>query len=182
MKREEDVRTGLVVTGFEPLDWIMEWEPRCFPKSPFSRKTYEWLVRQHWLLLYREGGRRVGWAGLIHAGDQADLATIAVIPPLWGRGIGKRMLREVLLFARIMELKEIFLEVRPSLARARRLYEYFGFELVTVRRKYYPDGEDALVMGVRLSGFSPFIPGVRHLYEEKDEPEGGEKGQPEPGE
>ena len=43
-----------------------------------------------------------------------------------------------------------FLEVRASNAAACRLYSKMGFEEVGIRKGYYSDGEDALLMEKRL--------------------------------
>ena len=40
----------------------------------------------------------------------------------------------------------LMLEVRASNAAARRLYARHGFEELHVRRRYYPGGEDAVIM------------------------------------
>jgi len=40
----------------------------------------------------------------------------------------------------------VFLEVRESNAPARALYGRAGFVSIAVRKKYYGDGEDAVVM------------------------------------
>jgi ribosomal-protein-alanine N-acetyltransferase len=45
-----------------------------------------------------------------------------------------------------------FLEVRPSNAAARALYERAGFRDAGLRARYYQDGEDALVMRCDLGG------------------------------
>jgi ribosomal-protein-alanine N-acetyltransferase len=45
----------------------------------------------------------------------------------------------------------MLLEVRVDNMAARRLYERFGFEQISVRRGYYqPGGVDGLVMRLRL--------------------------------
>jgi ribosomal-protein-alanine N-acetyltransferase len=60
------------------------------------------------------------------------------------------MLAALTLHARQNDATSLLLEVRPSNVRARRLYEGTGFEVIGVRRGYYPDHggrrEDALVM------------------------------------
>jgi ribosomal-protein-alanine N-acetyltransferase len=48
------------------------------------------------------------------------------------------------------------LEVRADNTAAHRLYERSGFELLTVRRKYYQPGDvDAHVMRLHLKGDTP---------------------------
>lgn len=82
--------------------------------------------------------------------DTADLMTIAVSPVYRGHGIGRTMLRRLIGGARRRGMKELFLEVRPSNASARQLYESESFRAISVRKHYYPDGEDALVMVKKL--------------------------------
>ena len=82
--------------------------------------------------------------------DTADLLNIAVDPAFRGRGIGRAMLRRLIGGARRRGMKELFLEVRPSNAAARQLYESESFRALSVRKHYYPDGEDALVMVKKL--------------------------------
>ncbi|MBF0443725.1 MAG: GNAT family N-acetyltransferase, partial [Oligoflexales bacterium] len=43
-------------------------------------------------------------------------------------------------------ITELFLEVRPSNKSALKLYQSFGFIKVSIRKKYYSDGEDALIL------------------------------------
>jgi ribosomal-protein-alanine N-acetyltransferase len=79
--------------------------------------------------------------------DQAELGNVAVADEWRGRGIGARLLREVLDRAGRRGMREIFLEVRPSNHVAQRLYERHGFREVGRRRNYYLEPpEDALVM------------------------------------
>jgi ribosomal-protein-alanine N-acetyltransferase len=54
--------------------------------------------------------------------------------------------------ARIRGCRLATLEVRPSNAPARALYEAFGFEVVGRRRGYYADtGEDAILLARDLA-------------------------------
>lgn len=94
----------------------------------------------------------VGYAGVAAAADQADVQTIAVLEPFQGRGIGSALLTELLDEARRRGALEIFLEVRADNPRARAVYEHFVFEEIGVRRHYYDDGTDAIVMKRKLDG------------------------------
>ncbi|MBP5242076.1 MAG: ribosomal protein S18-alanine N-acetyltransferase [Clostridia bacterium] len=82
--------------------------------------------------------------------DTADLLTIAVHPDCRGRGIGKTMLDRLISGAKRRGTERMFLEVRESNAPALSLYLSEGFEKVSVRKKYYPDGENALVLVKKL--------------------------------
>jgi [ribosomal protein S18]-alanine N-acetyltransferase len=89
----------------------------------------------------------VGYAGLLTAGGQADVLTMAVAEDRWGEGIGAALLGELLAEAGRRGCHEVFLEVRVDNARAQKLYRGYGFTEIGLRRGYYqPSGTDALVM------------------------------------
>lgn len=78
--------------------------------------------------------------------DEAHITVLAVDPRYQRRGLGKWLLMNLLTDACDRALTRATLEVRPSNSRALALYESFGFETLGRRRRYYADGEDALVL------------------------------------
>ena len=78
------------------------------------------------------------------------MARIAVLQNVRGQGIGGKILDRFLQTAKERGAQEVFLEVRVSNAPAIALYKRFGFESVNVRKRYYPDGEDAFLMALEL--------------------------------
>lgn len=89
----------------------------------------------------------LGYAGLDHGGDVADVMTVAVASRGQGRGIGGRLLDELERRARSRGAASVLLEVRADNDAARRLYARAGYELLSTRRRYYQPGDvDALVM------------------------------------
>ncbi len=92
-----------------------------------------------------------GYAGLDHAGDTADVMTIAVLPDRRGGGLGRRLLEELVARARAGGALRLLLEVRADNTAARGLYAQRGFTLVRTRRGYYPGGVDALVLALDLT-------------------------------
>lgn len=100
-----------------------------------------------------EDERIVGYAGLDHAGEVADVMTVAVLPRARGRGLGRRLLAELADRAQERGAAYLLLEVRADNAAARRLYDSVGFVELSVRRRYYQPGDiDAIVMRKTLSG------------------------------
>ena len=99
-----------------------------------------------------EGAEVLGYAGLDHGGDVADVMTIAVAPSARGRGLGRRLLDELETRARAGRAASVMLEVRADNAAAIGLYDRAGYTVVSTRRRYYQPGDvDALVMRKILS-------------------------------
>lgn len=79
--------------------------------------------------------------------DEAHIATLAVHPDERRRYIGQHLLARALLDASKEGAQCSFLEVRRGNAAAQALYYRFGYEVTSVRSRYYRDnGEDALLM------------------------------------
>ena len=98
-------------------------------------------------LVADDGGRVAGYAGLLGAGWQGDVLTLAVAADRWGQGIGTALLRALLTEASRRGCTEVFLEVRTDNGRAQELYRRHEFTEIGIRRGYYqPSGADALVM------------------------------------
>jgi ribosomal-protein-alanine N-acetyltransferase len=98
-------------------------------------------------LVADDDGVVIGYAGLLAAGGQADVLTIAVTLARWGEGTGTALLDAVLAEAASRGCTEVFLEVRSDNTRAQQLYRRHGFTEIGIRKGYYqPSGTDALVM------------------------------------
>jgi [ribosomal protein S18]-alanine N-acetyltransferase len=89
----------------------------------------------------------LGYAGLDHGGEVADVMTIAVAPGAQGRGLGRVLLSELEQRAAARGADHVMLEVRADNLAALGLYERSGFTVLSTRRRYYQPGDiDAIVM------------------------------------
>lgn len=70
-----------------------------------------------------------------------DVISIAVSETYRRTGVGSKLLKSVL-----TQKTELFLEVRESNINAIAFYKNHGFNSVGIRKKYYPDGENAIIM------------------------------------
>jgi ribosomal-protein-alanine N-acetyltransferase len=85
--------------------------------------------------------------------DEGEIANLAVDPTGWGGGIGQALLDAALAEGARRGAAAIYLEVRDSNHRARRLYQSRDFEEVGRRRGYYQRPvEDAIVLRRTLAG------------------------------
>lgn len=101
-----------------------------------------------WVLQDRNGPI-VGYGVMSVAAGECHILNLCIGEQVQGNGYGS-MLLELLLDVAVRHKADVaFLEVRPSNAIARYLYEKAGFNEVGMRRNYYParDGrEDAIIM------------------------------------
>lgn len=92
------------------------------------------------------------WAGaaLVDVGPYAaDLLYIYIRPDYRKQGLAGRLLNEVFrILATKAQIEAMFLEVRVSNVDAQRLYKNLGMSLIGTRKKYYADGEDALIFKI----------------------------------
>jgi ribosomal-protein-alanine N-acetyltransferase len=145
--------TGPVLRQMTPadLDTILALEQQIFGEEAWSGPMLRGELAQqpasrHYLVA-DDGGSVVGYGGLLAAGTQADILTLAVVTGRWGQGTGSALLEALLAEAARRGCTEVFLEVRTDNARAQQLYLRYGFRKIGVRRGYYqPSGTDALVM------------------------------------
>ncbi|CAM4131483.1 ribosomal-protein-alanine N-acetyltransferase [Mycobacterium basiliense] len=116
-----------------------------WPVVAFERELAS--ARNHYVGA-RTAALLVGYAGISRLGRSApyeyEVHTIGVDPAYQGRGIGRRLLGELLEFA---DGGVVFLEVRTDNEPAIALYRSAGFEQVGLRRRYYRiSGADAYTM------------------------------------
>ncbi|EHL96537.1 putative ribosomal-protein-alanine acetyltransferase [Acetobacteraceae bacterium AT-5844] len=84
-------------------------------------------------------------------GEEAEILTLAVAPLARRCGAGTALLAAALRRAADCGARELFLEVSRNNIAAFALYAAAGFTQVGLRRRYYADGSDALVLRRDLS-------------------------------
>ncbi|MET4589061.1 ribosomal-protein-alanine N-acetyltransferase [Arthrobacter sp. 754] len=137
----------------EDVPAVNTLEQRLFPADAWPLQMFLAELSQpdtRRYLVAESGGEIVGYAGLMCIEPIADVQTIAVVPEFEGRGIGSALLTRLIDEARSRGAADVLLEVREDNPRAQQLYVRFGFEKIHVRRKYYRDGVDALIMRLQL--------------------------------
>lgn len=82
--------------------------------------------------------------------DELHITLVAVHPDWRRRGLGRRVLSALLQRARSAGACHATLEVAAGNGAAQSLYSRCGFRTAGVRRRYYRDGDDALVQWTSL--------------------------------
>jgi len=139
------------------LDRISAIEQETF-SDPWSRSAFERLISEKDPRVLFEvaclaDGTVAGYVVAWFIIDEGEIANLAVAPEARSRGIGTRLLTDVITAARRREVGTLYLEVRDSNAAARALYASHGFQEIGRRRRYYRRPvEDALVLRLVLPG------------------------------
>lgn len=148
------------VLAFSPLEAaaiveVAALEARVSPE-PWSAKLFEGELDLHtsarnWILASYEtaaGPELAGFGGMMFVEQEGHLMNIAVDPAGQQKGVATQILHRLTVDAIDRGVTDLTLEVRVNNAAALALYRRFGFAPVGVRKKYYVDGVDALIMWV----------------------------------
>jgi ribosomal-protein-alanine N-acetyltransferase len=138
----------------QDLDAVMVLEYASFPE-PWPRSLYEREIKNDQYSRYlivepatitADGPSLLAQGGYWLMGEEAHIVTIAVDPIWRGHQLGKWLLLTLMAEARQRGAQLVTLEVRPSNHSARALYQRVGFVQSGERKRYYPNGEDALIL------------------------------------
>ncbi len=101
-------------------------------------------------LLAEASGSPAGFILYSLAADEGEILTVAVLPEMRRRGIGRRLLSGAMADMGMRGARRVFLDVDAENRAAVALYEQAGFTRVGLRKGYYrrPDGSrrDALML------------------------------------
>lgn len=130
------------------IDVVDPLEQELFPLDPWSIDQW-WRelaqLHNHYFVV-ESAGELCGYAGLSISGSDADIQTIAIADSFQGKGIGRKLLNQLVARSRELGVTYIFLEVRSDNTSALSMYSSFGFAEISKRAKYYPDGTDAVIL------------------------------------
>lgn len=147
------------VLGIERSVYPRPWSAALFFSELAQRSSRTYLVAHLGRML-------VGYGGLMCHLDEGHITTLAVDPQFQHRAIGARILLALVDEARSRGVRSLGLEVRVANWAAQRLYSWFGFRPVGVRKNYYAEtGEDALVMWLDDLGSEEVAARLRRIRE-----------------
>ena len=101
-------------------------------------------------LVAKIGDKIVGFAGIIPILNEADISNIVVHKDFRNKKIGSYLLQNLINLASSLNIEIINLEVRESNIPAIHLYEKYGFEICGIRKKYYNNTENAILMRKKI--------------------------------
>lgn len=118
-------------------------EAHCFSR-PWRADDFQRMLTEptRTLLVAEADGVFCGYVGAYTVCDETDVTTVAVLPTLRGKGVGRALIGA--LTDKVGG--RIYLEVRESNVAARALYAACGFAEYGIRKNYYENPREDAVL------------------------------------
>lgn len=131
------------------LDTLVTLEKELFQDDAWSKEEFLHEMNDNpcaYLYVYEEDDQVLGYIIPWFAYENADIANIGVKTSAQKRGIASQLMQYFLTIAKEKGCTKYSLEVRVSNDPAINLYKKHGYKIVSVRKNYYSDHEDAYLM------------------------------------
>ncbi len=93
---------------------------------------------------------RLGYIGVWITDPNAEITHLTVREDRRRQGVGETLINRAIAFCKTREVHDVTLEVRVSNTGAIALYEKKKFARVAIRKNYYSNGEDAVLMRLKV--------------------------------
>lgn len=126
---------------------ILKVEAECF-SSPWSEKMFKEEISGKFSHYYvaEVDGHAVGYMGMWSLSGEGHITNVAVAREYRRKGIAKALISHFIEIAKREQLEFMTLEVRESNESAISLYKSFDFKEAGVRKNYYDNRENALLL------------------------------------
>ena len=96
--------------------------------------------------VFKQKNEIIGFAGILLIIDEVNIMNIVVRKDKRNIGIGSLLLEKIIEFSKMHNATFITLEVNEKNISAIKLYEKYGFKQVGLRKKYYNNEDNAILM------------------------------------
>ena len=138
--------------SFDDISSIVEIENKT-NQMPWSKAQFlSSMEVGHYSVVMHKDCDILGFAIYSPIIPESHLLNIAIDPAYQGKGLGDKLLQQIILQNRTIGVKTISLEVRVTNLPAINLYEKRGFHKDAIRPDYYSGSpkEDALLMSLKI--------------------------------
>ncbi len=120
------------------LDIVNNWSRNLFFEEINNPFSYNFVLASNNIV--------IGYLNFWVVPDGIELNNIAIHENYRGKGYGKLLLQFLIECGKVFKSEKIFLEVKEDNLIAQKLYKKYGFKEIYIRKNYYSDNKDAIVM------------------------------------
>jgi [ribosomal protein S18]-alanine N-acetyltransferase len=137
----------------EDVEAVAEIESASFPRPWTKRHFLDEIDSScgHPMVATTPDGTIAGFLCLKLVLDEGEILDVAVASSMRGRGIGRLLVAAALAESRERGAEVVSLEVRVGNDQAIALYERLNFREIGRRKRYYENGDDAILMEYTFS-------------------------------
>lgn len=132
----------------EDINIVVEYEKLLFGQSLGYDMIRSELIENDFAYYFvlELNGEFAGYCGCWITDPNSQIINLFIIPEFQGRKLGDLLLMHVTTFLASNNVDLVTLEVRESNFRAQNMYVKHGFKKEYIRKNYYHDGENAILM------------------------------------
>ena len=136
------------------ISFVYEEEIKIFGKSLGESTLYNEILynKMSRYFIATVDKKRVAYVGSWLTIPNAEILNLFVTDEYRGLGLGNKLVDEVISVCTKENIEMLTLEVRVSNEFAIKMYEKIGFKVGSIRKNYYENNEDALLMVLDLGG------------------------------
>ena len=137
----------IITMNAKHVDSVWEIE-KALIVSPWSKESIQKLTTTDNAVakVATIDGKVVGYYSFYQILDEADVNNIAVDSAWHNKGVGTALMSDMIEECKSRGIASITLEVGANNTVAQKLYEKAGFRQEGLRKKYYNNTEDAIIM------------------------------------
>ena len=99
-----------------------------------------------YIFVYSKDNEIIGYISTSFDGEIVEILNFCVNPNMQNKGIGSSLLEYIFDYFKNLNAKSSILEVRESNTKAISLYTKSGYNKISIRKSYYSNRENALVL------------------------------------
>ena len=103
-----------------------------------------------YLVAKNSEGLILGFSGVQFILDEADITNIVTRKSFRNKGIGSKLLENLIIASKEKNMSSITLEVNENNIYAISLYKKFNFKTTGLRKKYYNGTDNAIIMTLKI--------------------------------
>ena len=132
----------------EDIDFVVYYEKMLFGQSLGYDMIYSEITdnKMAYYFILEYNNEPCGYCGTWYTDPSSQIINLFVVPEYQGKKLGDLLLTHIVEFLNCKGADLVSLEVRATNFRAQNLYLKHGFKKEYIRKNYYHDGEDAILM------------------------------------
>ena len=134
----------MTLEHFHIIEPVLETEFDSFWKPSILQHELENSLSHYYIATAED--KIYGFGGIWKAIDVYHITDIVVRKDSRKLGIGSLILEKLIQVAQNENVNSLTLEVNKNNIPAQKLYEKFGFKTLGIRKKYYNNTDDAIIM------------------------------------